>query len=193
MDWSLFRSILEATMILAVLPGLAVYLLRTQKRKVEVQRQLLEEKGVALKDAELSLRDTEAELAELQGRFHAFTEKVVSRNRQAWTRFLDEESTVVKTSHQKVGGILSERFEGFQKRLASVQQELDGFRNDLMVSYDGFFLEREKSLGERGMPSFVQPDWTSEVEAEYREGTSGDIIPFPTQGIASSENKDTDL
>lgn len=193
MDWSLFRSILEAVMILAVLPGVAVYLLRAQKRKVEVQKRLLEEKGVALKDAELSLRATEAELAELQGRFHAFTEKVVARNRQAWTRFLKEESNVVKASHQKVGGVLSERFEGFQKRLVSVQQELDGFRDDLMVSYDGFFLERAKSLGEIGMPSFVQPDWTPEVEAEYREGTSGDVIPFPTQGISSSEEKDTDL
>jgi hypothetical protein len=191
MDWSLFRSILEAVMILAVLPAAAVYLLRIQKRNVEVQRRLLEEKDAALKTAESSLRETENELAALQDRFHAFTEEVAARNRQAWARFLEEESAVVKASHQRGGGVLRERFEGFSERLTSVQRELDGFRSDLLVTYDGFFQEREKSLEARGMPPFVQAEWMSEMETEYREGTSGEVIPFPPKGNGPSDDEDT--
>lgn len=191
MDWSLFRNILEAVMILAVLPGAAVYLIRNQKRNVEAQKRLLEGKDAALRTAELSLRETENELAALQDRFHAFTEEVAARNRQAWARFLEEESAVVKVSHQRGGGVLRERFEGFSERLASVQRELDGFRDDLLTSYDGFFQEREKSLEARGMPPFVQAEYVSEMEAEYREGTSGEVILFPPKGNGPSDGEDT--
>ena len=83
MDWSLFKSILEAVVILVVLPGASIHLFRTQRSRLEAQRRLLEEKDAALCEAE-------AELAATKKKFRAFSDEVTARNRRAWARFVEE-------------------------------------------------------------------------------------------------------
>ncbi|HJM41861.1 MAG: hypothetical protein QGH70_01740 [Nitrospinota bacterium] len=172
MDWSLFKSILEAVVILVVLPGAAVHLFRTQRSRLEAQRRLLEEKDAALRAAA-------GELAAMKDRFRAFSDEVTARNKRAWARLLDEESATVQAAQQKCGGVLQDRFEGFTGKLDAVQRELDGFRNSLLETFEGFYDQRKRNLEGKGILPFDASEWTTDMEAEYREGTTGEVIPFP--------------
>jgi hypothetical protein len=172
MDWSLFKSILEAVVILVVLPGAAVHLFRTQRSRLEAQRCLLEEKDAALRAAA-------GELAAMKDKFRAFSDEVAARNKRAWVRLLDEESATVQAAQQKCGQVLQERFEGFTGKLDAVQRELDGFHHSLLETFGGFYDQRRKNLEGKGILPFDVSEWTADMETEYREGTTGEVIPFP--------------
>ncbi len=175
MDWSLFKSILEAVVILLVLPGASVHLFRTQRGRLEAQRRLLEEKDAALCEAE-------AELAATKEEFRTFSDEVTARNKRAWARFVEEESATVHASQKECSGVLQEQFQGFRIKLADVQQGLDRFRNSLVEAFEGFYDQHERNLKRRGILPFDQTEWPAEMEAEHREGTTGEVILFPGNG-----------
>ncbi|MFQ5692961.1 MAG: hypothetical protein ACE5IM_07965, partial [Nitrospinota bacterium] len=118
MDWSLFKGVLEGVAIVVVLPAAAYCLFGWQRR------QLQEKEG--------AIRDLRAELRADKEKFRLFSEELVARNTEVWTRIQEEETALAGAAHEQCIRTLKEQFEIFESKLSSVQQELDGFRRTLL-------------------------------------------------------------
>ncbi|MFQ5913213.1 MAG: hypothetical protein ACE5JS_08530 [Nitrospinota bacterium] len=185
MDWSLLKGILEGVVLLVFVPGATYYLLRTQKRQIEDRTRQLEEQRRLLEEKDCSLRDLQVELSAEKEKFCTFTSDLLARNRQAWNRLLEEESTLVQASQEQGVFALEKEFEGFKSKLANVQQDLENFRRALMGTFQAFHDERRKSLEARGIPPFVHSELAGEMQFEYLEGSSDEVLSPSGDGVTS--------
>ncbi len=182
MDWTLLKVILEGVVLLVFFPGAAFYLFRVQRRQLRDRMQQLEDQTHQLEMKDRAIHDLEAELSAEREKFQTFTDELLARNKQAWNRFLEEESAVVRTAQEKGVGALEDEFEGFKNKLTSVQQGLEHFRHALTGTFQSFYDQRRQSLESRAAPPFFYSELVAEFRFKYREATSGEMIPRPGNG-----------
>ncbi|MBI2880588.1 MAG: hypothetical protein HYY21_03315 [Candidatus Tectomicrobia bacterium] len=164
MDWTLMKGVLESIALLIVLPAAAYYLFRVQRRQLEDQTRRLEDRERELEEKERLIGGLKAEVAAEKEKFRVFACDLVARTQEAWGRFLEEESSAVRSARESGSLALQEQFEGFKSKLAGVQEDLEHFRHTLLGEFQAFCDQRRKALETRGLPLSVY----SELMAEMR-------------------------
>ena len=189
MDWTLLKAILEAAVLFVLLPGSAYYLFLMQKRQIRMQElqiqdrdEQIESHKTELKEKGDTIRTLEKEISAEKEKFRAFTEELISRNKLAWNRFLDDESAVIRAAQEEGVGALEGHFEAFNKKLNSVQEQLADFRHALVGTYQAFFNERRRSIEAKGIPSFLYSELVAEMRVKYQNGRSGVVAAKPGNG-----------
>jgi uncharacterized protein HemX len=189
MDWTLLKAALEAAVLFVLLPGAAYYLFLMQKRHIRMQELQIQDRDEQieahkneLNEKGDAIRTLQKEISAEKEKFRAFTEELISRNKQAWNRFLDDESTVIRAAQEEGVGALEEHFEAFNKKLSSVQDDLANFRHTLVGTYQAFFNERRRSIEAKGIPSFLYSELVAEMRVKYQNGRTSVVGAKPGNG-----------
>jgi hypothetical protein len=159
MDWTTLKDFLEGVVIILGLPLACLGIYRMQRRQIEAK----EETNHHLR------RD----LLSLQEKFRSFSEEVIAKNREAWSRIQEEEGALLVSQRERTLESFGAQFAAFEKRLLSVQEDLGHLKGSLLGTFEAFYDHRRHALLTREAAGVASWDLLAETHRKHMEGPFG--------------------